>query len=435
MTKKNARSFPYWETEIETLPVPDLRRLQAQRLEATLARVRRVPFYRDRLPLAPKNALDALSELPFTTKDDLRALYPYGLLAVPREDCIRIHASSGTTGRATAVLHTRHDIATWSKSVARCLVGVGVGKTDVFQNMAGYGLFTGGLGFHYGAELVGALTVPAGAGNSRRQIQLMRDFGTTAVHLMPSYAIRLGEVFAEMGLDPKRDTKLAVFFLGAEPHSEETRRRIEDFYGVDAYDSYGLSEMNGPGVSFECPMKDGLHIWEDNFIVELIDPHGDKPVAEGERGELVYTTLAREAMPLLRYRSRDLAYAIPEPCACGRTHRRISRIQGRIDDMFTFKGVTIFPVQVESVLMDIPEVDGNFEILLQNEEGVDILTIDIEVTRALVDHGASERLRQRIRDLLHSDLQVRPQVRLLPQGSLPAADGNKKSRVRDTRVP
>lgn len=428
----------YWEREIETLPRTDLDGRQLKGLRETVERVQAVPFYRERLealsidPTTIKS-LDSIRSLPFTVKEDLRDQFPFGLLAVPREECVRVHASSGTTGRIVAVLHTEKDIGTWSNLVSRCLYGVGVRKRDVFQNMAGYGLFTGGLGFHYGAQGLGALTVPTGAGNSKRQVQLMMDFGTTVVHVMPTFALYLMKVFREMGIDPKRDTKLRTMFLGAEPHSEETRKRIEGFYGADAYNSYGLSEMNGPGVSFECHLKEGLHIWEDNFIVEVIDPDGEEPVPVGEVGELVYTTLEREAMPLIRYRSRDLASIIPEPCGCGRTHCRISRIQGRIDDMIIWKGVNIFPNQIDGVLMDVKEMEGAYLVILETENDVDTMTVQVEIGEDFLRGDKGKALGNRIADSLQSELLVRPQVKLVPPGTIPLSETEKAKRVIDRR--
>jgi phenylacetate-CoA ligase len=289
------------------------------------------------------------------------------------------------------------------------------------------------LGFHYGAEKVGALTIPASAGNSKRQVNLMLEFGTTAIHIMPTFALYLMKVFEAMGVDPRRDTKLKTFLLGAEPHSEETRKRIEAFYGVDAYNSYGLSEMNGPGVTFECPMKDGVHVWEDNFIVEVVDPEGDEPVAVGEVGELVYTSLTREAMPLIRYRSRDLAFLIPEPCACGRTHHRISRIQGRMDDMIIWKGVNIFPMQIESILMDFSELEETYLIILETENEIDKMTIQVEAGEVYMRDEKSEALRNRIVNSLQSELQVKPDVQILPKGTILVSEGDKAKRVDDKR--
>jgi phenylacetate-CoA ligase len=438
MEKENTTEPRYWDREIETLPRPDLEKLQIYKIRETLKRISSVPFYQEKFKtfsVTPDSikTIDAVKSLPFTTKDDLRDQFPYGLLTVPLDACVRLHASSGTTGRSVAVLHTEKDIETWSNMVAGCLCAVGVGKSDIFQNMAGYGLFTGGLGFHYGAHKLGALTIPSGAGNSRRQIQLMMDFGTTVIHLMPSFALYLIKVFQEMGVDPKRDTKLEKIFLGAEPHSEETRNRIETFYEADAYNSYGLSEMNGPGVSFECYLKNGLHIWEDNYILEVIDPSGDEPMPEGEVGEVVFTTLTREAMPLIRYRTRDLASLITESCPCGRTHRKISRISGRLDDMLIWKGVNIFPMQIEQVIMDFPEAEGNYLVLLETEDDIDTMTVKIEIEETALQGDFADTLRTRITDALQSELLVRPEVELVAAGAIPVADVGKAQRVIDKR--
>jgi phenylacetate-CoA ligase len=300
--------------------------------------------------------------------------------------------------------------------------------------MMTYGLFTGGLGFHYGAEKVGALVIPAGAGNSKRQIQLMRDFDTTVIHIIPSYALHLYTVFGEMDLDPKKDTKLKIAFIGAEPHSEKTRKRIEEFYGIKAYNSYGLSEMNGPGVAFECPCQTGLHIWEDNFIVEIINPDTLEPVPDGGEGELVMTTLLREGMPILRYRTKDLTRIIPGVCECGRTHRRIDRIKGRTDDMLIIKGVNIFPIQVEKKLMEIPGVGTDYVIILDREGFNDIMTVRVEGQREFFNGDLLhlEALQKRIVEALKSDILITPKVDLVAPGSLPKTEG-KAIRVIDNR--
>jgi len=338
----------YWQKELEVVPREELESLQLKRLRDTVDRASHSPYYGSSwaamgLAAAAIHSIEDIQRFPFTTKDDLREHWPYGFVAVPRNELVRMHSSSGTTGRATVVFHTESDIAEWTNLLARSMFMTGMRKGDVFQNMMTYGLFTGGLGFHYGAEKLGALVIPAGAGNSKRQIQLMRDFETTVVHIIPSYALHLYLVFEELGVDPRRDTKLKIAFVGAEPHSEKTRLKIEELYGVRAFNSYGLSEMNGPGVAFECPFQKGLHIWEDNFLVEIINPHTLEAVPDGEEGELVMTTLVRRGMPLIRYRTKDLTRIISEPCPCGRTHRKIERITGRTDDMMIIKGVNIFP--------------------------------------------------------------------------------------------
>jgi len=428
------------ETE-ETLNRSDLERLQAERLRTTLARAAEAPCYRtvfQEKKITPEQVrtVDDVRRLPFTTKDDLRAGFPDGFLAVPRERVVRMHASSGTTGAPTVVYHTLEDIHRWADLVARCLYMAGMRASDVFQNIMTYGLFTGGLGLHYGAEKLGAMIIPIGAGNSRRQITFMRQFHTTVAHIIPSYALKLLETFAEMGVDPKRDTRLRIAVVGAEPHSEEIRERIEEAYGVFAVNSYGLSEMNGPGVAFECPHKTGIHLWEDSYILEVVDPETLEPVPEGDMGELVLTTLTREAMPLIRYRTRDLARVLPGPCPCGRTHRRLSRILGRSDDMLIVKGVNIYPIQIERVLMGIPEVGNNYLIVLDKEGPVDRLTVKIEAGPAFLSQEnirGMENLRKKIQRALADEILVTPRVELTGHGTLPAGEG-KAVRVVDNRA-
>ena len=428
----------FWEREVELLPREELEALQVKRLRETVARALSSPHYGKVLGgkgISPEDirSLEDLRRIPFTTKEDLRRGFPYGFLAVPKDEVVRLHASSGTTGTPTVVYHTRRDLEVWADLVARCLYMVGMRKEDVFQNMMSYGLFTGGLGLHYGAERIGALVIPSGAGNSRRQITLMRQFGTTAIHIIPSYALKLLETFQEMGLDPK-EMKLRMAFVGAEPHTEEVRRRIEEAYGIDAFNSYGLSEMNGPGVAFECPYKEGMHVWEDSYILEVIDPETLEPVPDGEEGELVLTTLRREAMPLLRYRTGDLAFVYPDPCPCGRTHRRISRIKGRTDDMFIIKGVNVFPMQVEQVLMAFPEVGNNYVIILEKAGPMDEMVVRIEVREELLGGGIRklEELKERVKRALREEILVTPKVEFVEPGGLPSGEG-KAVRVIDRR--
>jgi phenylacetate-CoA ligase len=430
----------FWQKEIETMPVKDLRRLQLRRLKKTLRQAAKSLVYSrlfktHRIVPDQIKKLEDLRHLPFTGKEDLRENFPYGFLTVPKEKIVRVHSSSGTTGQATAVFHTAKDLDGWANLVARCMFTIGVRKADVFQNMVGYGLFTGGLGFQYGAEKLGALTIPSGSGNSKRQITLMRDFETTVIHIIPSYALHLIKVFEEMGLDPKKDTKLRRAMIGAEPHSEATRQRIEEMYGIEAFNSYGLSEMNGPGVAFECREKSGLHFWEDDFLVEVIDPETQKILPDGEEGELVFTTLNREAMPLIRYRSKDLAAIFPEPCRCGRTHRRISRIKGRSDDMFILKGVNIFPLQIDTVLMNVPEVGTNYLVVLERENFEDRMSVRVEVRPEIFkgDLRQLDALRRRITEGLKSELLVTPRVELVEPDSLPKSEG-KTVRVIDRRA-
>ncbi len=429
----------YWEKELETMNREQLATLQLERLQETTRRAVQSYYYGKAFTdagLHPKDirTLDDIRRIPFTTKDDLRENWPYGFLAVSKDELIRMHSSSGTTGRATVIFHTKKDVDAWTNLVARSMYMAGLRKSDVFQNMMTYGLFTGGLGFHYGAERVGALTIPAGAGNSKRQIQLMRDFDTTAIHIIPSYALHLYTVFEELGLKPQKDTKVRMAFIGAEPHSEKMRKRIEEFYGFRAFNSYGLSEMNGPGVAFECPEQNGMHIWEDNFIVEIIDPVTLQPVPDGREGELVMTTLLREGMPVLRYRTKDLTRILPGECPCGRTHRRIERITGRTDDMMILKGVNIFPIQIEKKLMEVPGVGRNFVILLEREGFNDLMHIKVEVEREFFNGELRhlEALRRRIVEELKSDILITPKVDLVEPDSLPKTEG-KAVRVIDNR--
>ena len=323
------------------------------------------------------NRRPTCARLPFTTAADLRENYPDGLLAVPREEVLRLHTSSGTTGKPKALFFSRRDVDTAAELIARAFCMTGVTRRDVFQNMMSYGLFTGGLVMHYGAEKVGCMVIPSGPGTSERQLMLMQDFGTTVIHVLPSYAFYFADFLEKKGIDPRKDLALRKAFVGAEPHTEETRRKIEAALGVDVYNSYGLTEMNGPGVAFECEGKCGLHVWEDNFVLEIINPATGEPVSEGETGELVLTSINREAMPLLRYRTRDLTSLIPGPCACGRTHRRIRRITGRSDDMLIVRGVNIFPQQIERVLMSMPQIGRNYLIQL---EGLDDMTVKVELS-------------------------------------------------------
>jgi len=373
-----------------------------------------------------------LRKIPFTTKNDLRENYPFGMAAVPLEETVRLHSSSGTTGNPTVVLHTQRDLDQWAEAVARCLYMVGLRKSDVFQNSSGYGMFTGGLGFQYGAERLGMLTVPAAAGNTLRQIKFITDFGTTALHAIPSYASRLYEVMLQQGIDP-RDTKLQTLLIGAEPHSEAQRKRIEEMLGVKAYNSFGMSEMCGPGVAFECPEQNGLHIWEDYYIVEIIDPDTLEPVAEGETGEMVLTTINREAMPLLRYRTRDLTRILPGKCPCGRNHIRLDRMKGRSDDMIILKGVNIFPIQVETILMKFKELSSSYLIVLDTVNNNDEMSVEVELEELFTDDYAKlQGLTKEITRQLKDELLVTPKVKLVKKDSLPKSEG-KAVRVKDLR--
>jgi phenylacetate-CoA ligase len=425
----------FLQKELETMERFRLEAFQLNKLKETIDLANQSSFYsrifKER-GISSENirSLNDLTKLPFTTKDDLRANYPFGLAAVPLEQCVRLHSSSGTTGNPTVVLHSWKDLDEWANQVARCMYMVGLRKGDVFQNTSGYGMFTGGLGFQYGAEKLGALTVPAAAGNSRRQVKFICDFGTTAIHAIPSYALHLAEVFYSMGLDPKKDTQLTTFLIGAEPHSEEQRRRIENLFGVKAYNSFGMSEMNGPGVAFECKEQNGLHIWEDYVIAELINPDTLEPVPDGEIGELVLTTLNREAMPLIRYRTRDLTRFLPGECPCGRTHRRIDRLQGRSDDMIILKGVNIFPIQIENILMKFKELGSNYLITLDVEDG---MLVEVELNDLFTDDFARlQQLTKAVTARLRDEILLTPKLKLVGKGSLPQSEG-KAVRIKDLR--
>jgi phenylacetate-CoA ligase len=344
-----------------------------------------------------------------------------------------MHASSGTTGSPTCVFYTKNDVQTWADLMARCMHGVGIRPEDVFQNMSGYGLFTGGLGIHYGAERLGCCTIPAGAGNSKRQIKLLKDFHVSVIHIIPSYALHLATVFETMGMAP-RSLDLRIAIIGAEPHSEAVRQRIEEIYGIKAYNSYGLSEMNGPGVAFECQEQNGMHIWEDAYVAEILDPKTLEPVPDGEVGELVLTTLTREGMPLIRYRTRDLTRFLPGECPCRRQHRRLDRILGRADDMIIIKGVNVYPLQIERVLMGIPEVGQNYLIVLEREGFLDQMRIKVEVKDEFFveDMRVLKGLQQSIARKLRDEILITPHVDLVEHNSLPRSEGKAK-RVDDRR--
>lgn len=427
----------YLHPEFEKFTRSEIEALQTERLKKTVRQCMNSEFYRRRFAeshIDPDDirSLSDLSRIPFTTKQDLRDSYPFGMSAVPLSRVVRLHSSSGTTGTPTVILHTQRDLDEWANAVARCLYMVGLRPGDIFQNSSGYGMFTGGLGFQYGAERLGMLTVPAAAGNTKRQIKFITDFGTTALHAIPSYAGRLYEVMEEMGIDPRRDTHLRTLIIGAEPHSEEQRRRIEQMLGVKAYNSFGMSEMCGPGVAFECTEQNGLHIWEDYYIVEIVDPMTLEPVPEGEVGELVLTTINREAMPLLRYRTRDLTRILPGECPCGRHHLRLDRMKGRSDDMIILKGVNIFPIQIETVLMQFAELGNDYLITLTNEEANDLMTVEVELNAFSDDYRRLQVLTKEITRQLKDEILITPVVRLVSKGSLPKQEG-KAVRVRDLR--
>jgi phenylacetate-CoA ligase len=427
-----------WD-KIEQISADDLARLQLERLRSTLGRVAsHVPFYRntfknEKIDVQSLNSLDDIRRLPFTTKQDLRNNYPYGMFAVPLRDVVRIHSSSGTTGMATVVGYTRNDINTWSDLIARILTAAGVGADDVIQIAFGYGLFTGGFGLHYGAEKLGASVIPISSGNTRRQIQIMQDFKSTALVCTPSYALKIADVMMDVGVNPN-GLSLRYGLFGAEPWSEKMREEIRDRLGILATDNYGLSEVMGPGVAGECQQCNGLHVNEDHFLIEVLDPATLEPVAPGETGELVITTLTKEAFPVIRYRTRDLTRVLPEPCPCGRTFRRIERITGRTDDMLIIKGVNVFPTQIESILFDIEGTQPHYNLIIERENNEDKVTVLIEVVEAIFfDQMKKQRtIVDLIKKRLASDLGVGVNVKLVEERSLERFNG-KGARVIDKR--
>jgi len=432
-------TFQYWNHEIEKMPRSDLEELQLQKLKKEVDFALRAPFYKDRLTKNGINSsadikcLGCLQKIPFTTKNDLRDGFPYGFLSIPQDDVVRLHSSSGTTGIPTVIYFNRDDIKQWANYMARCIFSTGCTKSDVFQNMITYGLFTGGLGFHQGGEEVGMLVIPAGAGNTGRQFKMMQDYKTTVLHATPSFLLHLETKMKEAGVT-RESLSIKRAFAGAEPYSEDTRKRIEALLKVDVYNSYGLSEMNGPGVAFECQCKDGLHIWEDGYIAEIVNPDTLEPVKDGEIGELVLTILCREATPILRYRTRDLTAFYTEQCKCGRTHRRLRRITGRSDDMLIINGVNVFPSQIEEVIMGMKEVGNNYLIVVEKDGALDRLTVKTEVSAEIFmdDTRPLNALKDKIKETLQTSISISPKVELHESGSLPISEG-KAVRVQDTR--
>lgn len=425
--------------EIETMPQEALKALQKQKLKKTLEAALKTPFYKERLhAVGITRAEDVKTEadfqkIPYTTKHDLREAFPCGMLAADKADVVRMHASSGTTGVPTVVYLTQADLDKAAELNARSCACTGSTRNDVFQNMMTYGLFTGGLMLHYGAERLGMMVIPAGSGNTKRQLQLMKDFHTTVIHATPSYMLHMYGKMEEEGFSLK-DFALKKAYIGAEPHSEDIRKKIESLYGIDAYNSYGLSEMNGPGLAFECIYKNGMHLWEDYYIGEIINPETLQPLPDGERGELVLTILERNGMPILRYRTRDLTRFLTGPCPCGRTHRRLDRMTGRSDDMLIINGVNVFPSQIEEVIMKMPEIGNNYLIRVQKQGPLDKLTVKVEVTSSLFtdDTRDLENLQKRIQSNLQAVVFIRPAVELHEPDTLPVSQG-KAVRVIDER--
>ena len=444
----------FWNEKIETMPRDELAALQSERLRNIVAYVyERVPFYKekfDQMGLKPDDirGVEDLGKLPFTKKTDLRDTYPFGMFAVPREELIRIHASSGTTGKPTVVGYTRDDLQVWAEVCARCFALSGARPGDMFQNAYGYGLFTGGLGMHYGAEYMGISVIPVSGGNTARQIMILQDFQPDVMACTPSYALTLADRLLEEGVDPA-DLRVRVFILGAEPWTEEMRAELEEKLQVDAVNIYGLSEIIGPGVSNECiEAKDGMHIMEDHFLPEIIDPKTGEPLPEGEVGELVFTTLTKQALPLIRYRTGDLCSITYEKCKCGRTHARMSRILGRADDMLIVRGVNVFPSQIESALLNIEHIAPHYCIVLTREEHLDVMEVQVEVTddffrevgdEVFAGHAteAVEEVRE-LEEMVHTRLRetlgLNARVRLLGPGEAPRSQGGKLKRVIDKRV-
>lgn len=429
----------YWNKELECLPRAQLDQLKLRRLKETVFRVYSfVPSYKakmDAIGLKPNDieTLDDLKKLPFSTKQDMRDNYPFSLFTVPMSDVVRIHSSSGTTGKPTVVGYTRRDLETWSELMARALTCAGATRHSVVQNAYGYGLFTGGLGVHYGAEKVGASVIPSSGGNTKRQIMLMQDFGTTVLTCTPSYALFMHEVMLEMGVKPS-DLKLQSGIFGAEPWSEGMRQDLESRLEINAFDIYGLSEIIGPGVAIECPEKIGLHIFEDHFIPEIIDPETGEVLPPGSKGELVLTTVTKEALPMIRYRTRDLTSLISEPCACGRTHVRMNKIFGRSDDMVIIRGVNVFPSQVETVLLSIEMVEPHYLLVVERRNNLDELEIWVEVSEKFFSDEIRklETLERHIAKELESSLGVAVKVKLVEPKSLQRSEGKAK-RVEDRR--
>lgn len=429
----------YWNPKYECLSGEELRQLQLERLKTTVERAFfNVPHYRQafqEIGLEPGDiqSLEDLSKLPFTTKDDLRENYPFGMFAVPMSEIVRIHSSSGTTGKPTVVGYTRQDINVWAELMARALVCGGATRNDIIHNAYGYGLFTGGLGVHYGAERLGASVIPISGGNTKRQVMIMRDFGSTILTCTPSYALHIAEVMEEMGISPA-ELKLKAGIFGAEPWSENMRREIERRLGISAVDIYGLSEVIGPGVAIECQEKNGLHIYGDHFLAEVIDPVTGEPLPPGQVGELVLTSLTKEALPVIRYRTRDVTAILPGECPCGRTGVRIARITGRTDDMLIIRGVNVFPSQVESVLLEIGGTEPHYQLIVEREGSLDTLEVQVEVSENLFSDEVRrlEDLEHRIHAELESVLGLSVKVTLVEPKTIARSEG-KAQRVIDRR--
>lgn len=430
----------FWDQQLECIDQEKLREIQLQRLKEVVRRVyEKVPFYRkkfDEAGIKPEDirSLEDIKYLPFTSKTDMREAYPFGLFAVPLSEIVEIHTSSGTTGKPVVAGYTVKDIALWAEVMARCLVMVGATKDDIVQIAYGYGMFTGGLGFHYGAQKIGATVVPASAGNTKRQIELMKDFGTTFLACTPSYALYLTEYAKEeMGIDLST-LKLRIGSFGAEMWTEEMRKEIERRMGIKAYNVYGLTEIIGPGVAHECPAQQGLHVWEDHFYPEIIDPETGEPLPEGQEGELVLTSLTREGMPMIRFRTRDITTLHREKCACGRTLAKIERIKGRSDDMIKVRGVMIFPYQIEQAILEVQGVEPHYQIILTRPHYLDEVEVQVEMSKEIFsdDVKTIETLRKRLEKKIEQTVGVRVKVTLVEPKSIPRSEGKAK-RIIDKR--
>lgn len=429
-----------WNEKYECMSRKDLEELQLTRLRAVVGIVyEKIPFYKssfDKAGVKPNDikSLSDLAKLPFITKNDLREGYPFKMFAVPMQDVIRIHSSSGTTGKPVVASYTRKDIDTWAEVMARSMVCAGATGNDIIQNAYGYGLFTGGLGIHYGGERIGATVIPASGGNTKRQVMMMQDFGSTVLTATPSYTLYIAEVAAEMGIDIRK-LPLRIGVLGAEPWSDSMRKEIESKLNIDALDIYGLTEIIGPGVSIECEEKDGLHIFEDHFIPEIIDPDTGESLPYGETGELVFTTLTKEAFPVIRFRTKDITSLNPEPCKCGRALVRMARVSGRTDDMLIIRGVNVFPSQIESVLMEMEEAEPHYELIIDKRGSLDELELRVEVSESLFPDEVRklEVIQGKIRSEIESVLGISLKVTLVEPKTIERSEGKAK-RVRDLRA-
>ena len=431
----------YWNKNIETMPRDELKKHQFKLFKEKLNYCYdNTTFYRNKLKtvgITPEDiqTFDDIQKVPFTVKNDLRDNYPFGMLAVPLTDIVEIHASSGTTANPIVGAYTKNDMDVWEELMARSLYTTGVRKTDVMHIAYGYGLFTGGLGFHYGAQKVGANIVPASGGMTQRQIKLMKDLGATVLNCTPSFAVYLAETMCKEGINPRTDLKLRLGLFGAEPWSERIRERVQLELGIEAFDIYGLTELCGPGVSVECTAHKGLHIWEDHFLVESIDPKTGEVLHDGEEGELVFTSLTKTGLPILRYRTRDISVVETEKCACGRTHARMMRVGGRSDDMLKIRGVNVFPSQIEYAIMGFPEVAAQYQIILDRPGALDTFAIKIELTEKTAKDAKVdlEKLRRSILEKIHNITGLSPVLELVKPGEIPRSEGKAK-RVLDLRL-